>query len=121
MSQALLKMYLPIVHVPKESAGRKLIEVLFEVFPKYVVMWFHWPFDDYTGKADYEPAILFFRGNNLVALGIRPHKKYKHYIRWLTEGMRPVVMFESGWHAPVIGQGSVRGRVTAPFSSSKNC
>jgi hypothetical protein len=91
-----------------------LENVLYEIYRSYVVFWYHWPYDDYTGKPDYEPIVLVFQDDILAAIGIRPHQSYKRYHQWTTEKSRPIVIFETSWHAPYIPQLSMRN-VIRPF------
>ena len=48
--------FTPIVYLPREGADRQLVEVLADGHQDYVILWYHWPLDDYTGKEDYEPV-----------------------------------------------------------------
>ena len=64
----MLEKFKPIIHVPREEPDCQLIDVLFELRPRYIILWYHWPNDDYTGKPDYEPVILFLKANQLVAI-----------------------------------------------------
>jgi len=114
----MLEKFKPIIHVPREEPDCQLIDVLFELRPRYIILWYHWPNDDYTGKPDYEPVILFLKANQLVAIGIRPHTKYKHALRWVTEGSRPVIIFTTAWHGPMINHGRIRDAFAASFSLS---
>src|ERR671922_115983 len=43
-----------------------------------------------------------------------PHQSYKRYHQWTTEKSRPIVIFETSWHAPYIPQLSMRN-VIRPF------
>jgi len=79
------------------------------------VLWYHWPHDDYTGKEDYEPVVLFYSQEGLVAIGIRPHERYKLTKRWLTEGPRPIVVFTTAWHGPIVFQGRAADAITPAF------
>ena len=79
VTQALVERFKPIVYVPKETDDAKIIEVLYEIFENYAVLWYHWPYDDYENREDYEPIILVFRNDLLVRIGTRPHKKYRKY------------------------------------------
>jgi hypothetical protein len=114
-----IEKFIPIIYVPKQSEKKYFrSDVLCEIFPIFAVLWYHWPEDDKTRKADYEPVILIFRSDSLVAIGIRPHKEYKYATKWLTEGSRPVIVFQSSWHAPIINTGSFRDTLTPVFTSS---
>ena len=114
----LLTRFKPIIYVPKEDPNCQLIDVLYEVYPNYIILWFHWPNDDYTGKEDYEPVILVFKDQQLVVIGIRPHNKYKHAVRWVAEGSRPIIVFATSWHGPIINHGRVRDALAVGFSLS---
>jgi len=108
----------PVIWVPKEGARRALIEVLYELREKYAILWYHWPFDGYTNQ-DYEPVILFFRSNDLVAIGIRPHTRYKRSTRWLTEIDRPRIIFVTPWHGPMIPTGGPEDIIATAFSQPR--
>jgi hypothetical protein len=109
----------PVVYIPRERDGYKLVDVLYELFSTYCILWYHWPRDDYTPKADYEPIILVFQGGTLVAIGTRPHQKYKTHYKWISEKSRPVIVFESAWHAACVPQGSIRDSITRHFSMTR--
>jgi hypothetical protein len=111
----LAERFKPIVYIPREPPKDQLIDVLFEEREKYSVLWYHWPHDDYTGKEDYEPVILFHPVGELTAIGIRPHMEYKLATRWLTEGPRPVIVFTTSWHGPIVFQGKASDALTAAF------
>ena len=42
VTQALVERFKPIVYVPKETDDAKIIEVLYEIFENYAVLWYHW-------------------------------------------------------------------------------
>ena len=104
---ALLSQHKPIIHIPREGPSRELIDVTYELREKYAILWYHWPFDDYSGRADYEPVILFFDGAELKGIGIRPHTQYKQTESWQEVDNRPVIQFFLPWHGPIILKGGV--------------
>lgn len=118
VTKDMVERFKPIIYVPKEPTGFQLINVLYEIFQNFAILWYHWPFDDYTEKPDYEPVILVFNDTDLVAIGIRPHENHTYSVRWLTEGTRPVIVFETPWHGPVIFRGAINDGLTAAFTSS---
>jgi hypothetical protein len=105
----------PIVYVPREPLEDQLMEVLVEENKEYSVLWYHWPHDDYTGKEDYEPVVLFHPGGGLRAIGIRPHKEYRLSTRWLAEGARPIIVFTTAWHGAIVFQGKTSDVLTSAF------
>jgi hypothetical protein len=111
----LIQRFKPIVYVPKEGRARKLVDILYETSDLYAVLWFHWPYDDYTGKRDYEPVVLVFRNDRLHKIGIRPHERYLSYNRWQAEESRPIVVFHTAWHAPMV-KGTLRGTLVSFYS-----
>ena len=112
----LIQTFKPIVYLPKEGKQRRLVDILYESDNKYAILWFHWPFDDYTNKSDYEPVVLVYRDNLLHRIGIRPHQRYLSYRSWKTEGSRPIVVFHTAWHAPMI-QGTNWGTLVGLYST----
>jgi len=94
--------YLPIIYVPKERKGRALLGALVERFDDFYLLWYHWPYNDYTRNEDYEPISLFILGERLVAVGIRPGNRYVLVRDFPSEEGRPVVVFETPWHHPRI-------------------
>ncbi len=111
----LVERFKPIIYVPRESPGDRLIDVLLEEAEAYSILWYHWPHDDYTGKEDYEPVMLFFLRDGLQAIGIRPHERYRLARRWLTEGNRPIVVFTTAWHGPIVPQGRASDALVSAF------
>lgn len=121
--QALIDVYKPVIYIPKEGPEKILREVLYEVHNDFVIFWYHWSYDDHMGHEDYEPVILFFKDNRLKAIGIRPHQSHKHYYTWLTEGLRPIIVFHSSWHAPYVFSNGILDPLyrayTSPLFSQK--
>lgn len=106
----LLERIKPIIYIPREP--QSLQNVLYEKFDNYYVLWFHWPSDgiislDSLGLTheDYEPIILVVKDEKLVAIGIRPGNKYEYSLRWSLEDNRPVIVFWTPWHHPIIFNG----------------
>jgi hypothetical protein len=110
-----VELFKPIIYVPREPKEDLLSEVLIEPADEYSILWYRWPHDDYTGKEDYEPVVLFHPQAMLEAIGIRPHEKYKVAKRWLSEGVRPIVVFVTAWHGPIIYQGRAGDALTGAF------
>jgi hypothetical protein len=118
ISQSTIKKFMPIIYVPKQNKKKYFRnDVLCEIFPIFAVLWYHWPEDDKTGKPDYEPVILVFNNDSLVAIGIRPHESYKYTTKWMTEGSRPIIVFQSPWHAPMMSKHSILDGLTSTFAS----
>jgi len=116
--QKLVEKFKPVIYVPKESKEAQLVDVLCENFTKYSILWYHWPFDDYEKHEDYEPIILFFNNDILIAIGTRPHKRHEFYESWVAENGRPVIVFTTAWHGPNIPSGRIRDFLSNAFSSS---
>jgi hypothetical protein len=115
MGPGLAERFKPIIYVPREPPEDQLIDVLAEETTRYSILWYHWPHDDYTGKEDYEPVVLFHPRGELQEIGIRPHERYKLAKRWLAEGPRPIVVFTTAWHGPIVFQGRASDTLTPAF------
>lgn len=107
----LLKKIRPIIYVHKEFPGDELDLVLYEKYEKYYVVWFHWPYDGFVSfdskgygirHEDYEPIILVHEDSKLQNIGIRPSHSYESSEHWNTESERPVIIFWSAWHHPLV-------------------
>lgn len=102
----LLAKFKPIIYIPNEDESRTLIEVIYEKYENYYVLWYHWPHDGYlTGREDYEPVILIIKDGKLANIGIRPHNHYQNSTTWVPEKGKPVIVFTGAWHGPIIDQG----------------
>lgn len=116
LSKSLVEKYKPVIYVPKEPKNAQLIDVLLEIFSTYAILWYHWPFDDYSGKEDYEPVILVFKNDLLIRIGIRPHEKHDYYNSWVTENGKPVIVFTTPWHGPNISRGGLKDSLSGAFA-----
>lgn len=108
LSKDILENIKPVVWLPKENADRLLIDVLFEATMDYFIVWYHWPKDGYAFTnlhEDFEPVILVVRKSRVVDIGIRPHNSYRHSKEWLEIRGKPIVLFRTAWHEPVIYNG----------------
>lgn len=108
----------PIIYVFKESRDRGLKETLVESFSDYIVLWYHWPYDGHGPTQrddDYEPVILIFRDENVYAMGVRPHKRHDFSTNLDREHNRPIVIFDSPWHGPIIKTPSSFGNLICSF------
>lgn len=104
----------PIIYVFKESRDRSLKETLVESYIDYAVLWYHWPYDGHgptQSRDDYEPVILFFKDNDIYAIGTRPHRRHEFSTNLNRENNRPVIIFDSPWHGPIIGTPSSFGNI----------
>jgi hypothetical protein len=90
----------PIIYVPRELPGFEFQGVIYELFADYAVLWYWWPADGLPDKPDYEPVILVVDNGRLTRIGIRPHKRY-YDTKW-SDDFRPTIVFETGWHGPVL-------------------
>jgi len=99
----ILKKIKPIIYIPRESESRTLKKVFYEEFPNYYILWFYWPYDGIlTDHEDYEPVIFIMKDDKLVDIGIRPHNRYDHSDFWVQEDSRPIIIFWTIWHGPII-------------------
>ena len=106
----------PAVWIPKERPERDLIDVLYEAEPSYVIFWYHWPMDGYAlvnPHADYEPVILVVSRKEVVGVAARPHNRYVHSSEWFEHQGRPVIVFRTPWHEPVIFSGQPTAKIFA--------
>ena len=77
-----------------------LLEVIEEwASDDVVIYWFHWPYDGFRRRDDYEPVAVIKGG---VKLAARPHYR----LTWtgdvyMRDGL-PTIVFSTMWHAPAI-------------------
>lgn len=109
----LLERIKPVIYVPLELTKFQLIDVLYEKFDSYYILWFHWPFDgpiSFDSKGiqheDYEPVILVHNNHKLLKIGIRPHNRYESSLKWHDESGNPVVIFSTPWHGAIVDTNS---------------
>ena len=73
---------------------------------KVVEYWYHWPYDGYEAKDDWEPVILLIDQSSVKAVAVRVHYAWRVAYAFPKEGDKPVVSFLALWHTPLLREPS---------------
>jgi len=88
-----------------------------KVWKGYTVIeyWYHWPYDGYERRDDWEPVLLLIDGDEVKAVAHRIHYNWRVAYSFPTEDGLPVVTFLYLWHTPMLkepGEGYVSAGVS---------
>lgn len=95
--------FIPRGYVKEDDVPKKILvhgEMLRDL--KVIEFWYYWDYDGWKKKDDYEPVIVYVKGERVYALATRIHYNWKvTFNPLIADGNHVLITFLYRWHTPL--------------------
>ena len=64
--------------------------------------WYEWPYDGWYKRVDWEPVIVYVKGDSVYAVAVRTHYNWRVDFHPPVKDGRPIITFAYRWHTPLL-------------------